>query len=146
MTEETIVSMTPPTLELVEHALRELEWDDRLTLYKMTSSAGNTMSSVYNLPSAVRMLLGTNWDAPLLEPGYKGGLTWVDVADFVRWLRDSVQDAELADAVESRVQGLDSYMAQVNEMRVVFTERMDQYREVRAAAQAAPVDGESAEQ
>lgn len=145
MIEEATVSMTPPTLELVEHALRELEWDDRLTLYKMTASAGNTVSTVYNLPSAVRMVLGTNWDAPLLEPGYKGGLTWVDVDDFVRWLRESVQDAELADAVERRVHGLDNYMAQVNEMRAVFTERMDQYRAVRDAAAAEQAKAESSE-
>lgn len=136
MAEETTLSMTPPTIELVEHALREMGWEDRLEIAKMTASAGNSSTHVYNLPSAIQLLFGTNWDAPLLEPGYKGGLNWVDVAGLVRWLRDSVGDTVLAEAAEHRIQGIDSYQRQIEELRTVFTERMDQYRAVRADAAA----------
>lgn len=145
MSEEATIAMMPPTLELVEHALREMEWEDRLGICKMTASAGNSSTHVYNLPSAVRLLFGTNWDAPLLEPGFKGGLTWVDVGQLVTWLRHSVGDAVLADEVESRALGLGSFQEQITEMRVVFTERMDQYRAVRDAAAAEQAEAERGE-
>lgn len=142
MSTETI-AFSMPTAELVEHALRELEWAERLPGYSMTPSAGNAQTDLYNLPDAIRFTLGTSWDAPLLSPGHKGAINWVDVNRFAAWLRDVIGDLELADAVYGRVVGLDSYQAQMTELAEVMTERMHQYRDVRLAAQQASGDGES---
>lgn len=142
MSEQAACMMAPPTTELVDHALRELGWEERITGYKMTASAGNAATDMYSLPAAILFLFGTRWDSPMLEPGTKGTINWLDMNELVAWLRDAVGDADLADAVEERALPLGSYHAQVVELQQVFTERMDQYREVRAAAAVAEADGE----
>lgn len=145
MSEETTVLFAPPTIELVEHALREMGWDDSLEGYKMTASAGNAATHLYSLPAAILFLFGTKWDAPLLEPGNKGGINWLDVNELVKWLRDSVGDAELAAAIQERALAFPSYHEQVLAMRDIFTQRMDQYREVRAQAEPAKAAEEAPE-
>ena len=127
-------TFAPPTAELVEHALRELEYGQHLVGYKMTPSAGNARTNMYSLPEAVLFLMGTNWDSPMLASGFKGSINWVEMTTFAQWLRDSVGDADLAAAVEEQVVPLDPYYKQVQALSALLTERMDQYRAVRGIA------------
>lgn len=147
---ETAVMFRPPSPEAVEHALREVEYGSHVTGFKMTPSAGNVRTNLYSLPEAVRFLLGTPWDAPMLASGFKGAINWMDLRKFAVWLRDVIGDVDLAEVVEERVLPLDPYYAQIKELSSVLAERMDQYRAVRGAAAAehdkpAEVSGDSQE-
>lgn len=141
-----MVRLTPPSQELIEHAMRELDYQERLVGYKMTPSAGNSAVDFYNLPMAVLFLVGTPWDAPMLSPGFKGALNWVDVARLVEWLQDTVGDVDLADAIAEQAIGLPSYKAQSEVIVALVTERMLQYQEVtRALRDAETAAAEEAE-
>lgn len=119
----------PPPADLVEHALRELSWNERFVGYAMTASAGNAAKDIYSLRDAVLFLVGTAWDAPMLNPGFKGALNWVDVSRFATWLREVVGDESLAEAIEDVAVGLESYKAQAEAVAIILNERMVQYRE-----------------
>ena len=127
--------------------MRELDYQERLVGYKMTPSAGNSAADLYSLPMAVLFLVGTPWDAPMLSPGFKGALNWVDVARLVEWLRDTVGDTDLAEAISEQAIGLPSYKAQSEVHRSLVSERMLQYQEVTKALRdaAAAANGEEAE-
>ncbi len=144
----TAVAFAPPSAELIEHAMRELDYQERLVGYKMTPSAGNAATDLYNLPQAVLFLVGTPWDAPMLSPGFKGALNWVDVARLVAWLRDTVGDADLADAIAEQALELPSYKAQSDVIVSLVSERMLQYQDVTKALRdaEAAAGGEDAEQ
>lgn len=131
MTTEVMERFVPPTPERVAHALRELSYEERLVGHKMTPSAGNSACEMYSLAQAVVFLLGNRWDAPLLSPGFKGTINWIDIELLVNWLRDVVGDPELADAIESQAMPLDSYRLQMERLGELFAQRMRQYREVR---------------
>ncbi|MHB1323799.1 MAG: hypothetical protein ACYC6J_05240 [Coriobacteriia bacterium] len=136
MSDENVTAFEEPTVEQVERWLRKLSYEERLTGYKMTATAGNTKVDMYSLPEAVLFLFGTRWDSPMLQAGFKGGINWVDVTELVVWLRDAVGDTELARAVEERVPTGESYHAQSLVLHELFTERVNQYRGVREAVMA----------
>lgn len=142
MTTDTVTAPTfpLPTPELVEHAMRELGYEDRLVGYKMTPSAGNAATDLYNLSQAVLFLVGTPWDAPMLSPGFKGALNWVDVSRLVSWLRQTVGDRELADAIAEQAIDLTSYKAQSDVIVSLVSERMLQYQDVMKALHDAEAD------
>lgn len=126
----TAATLELPTLGQVEHALRDLDYEHRFVGYAMTASAGNMAKDIYSLREAVLFLVGTTWDHPLLEPGYKGSLNWVDVPKLVAWLRDVVGDGELADGIEQQAVGLGSFRDQSLKVAELVNARMVQYRQV----------------
>lgn len=130
------VTLSLPTYEVVQHALRDLSYADRLVGYKMTASAGNAAANLYNLREAVLFLVGNPWDQPMLNPGFKGSLNWVDASDLAQWLRDVVGDTDLADAIREQAVGLEPYHAQNLKVGELVNARMAQYREVYDAAHA----------
>lgn len=124
-----------PSRDFVEHATRELGWEERLTVYKMAASLGTSTSQVYNFRTLVNQLFGTRWDR-LLDDSGKEALVWVDSAELVTWLRDVIGDAELASAVEAEFQSEDGYKFQIDALLPLFKERVAQYMEVLDAAKA----------
>jgi hypothetical protein len=142
MTTATVSVLAPPSSELVERALRSLEYDERLIGYAMTPSAGNAAKDLYSLGDAVLFVLGTKWDAPLFDPSFKGGINWVDLSRMTDWVRDVIGDADLAEAMERDVLPLSSYMAQVIALGDVFGHRMEQYRALRGEIEAGDAPAE----
>lgn len=145
MTEEREITFAPPSADMVERALRDLDYNDRFVGYAMTASAGNAAKDIYSLRDAVLFLVGTPWNAPMLHPGFKGALNWVDVARFAAWLRDVVGDDELAQAVEDVAVGLESYRAQAEAVAALLNERMVQYREAYDVAHASDAAADDAD-
>lgn len=127
--EETVV-FSEPSEDLVEHALRPLEYSERFTGYKMTPSMGNAPIDFYKLGDAVLFILGTPWDAPFFNQGSKAAINWVNLGDFVTWLRDVIGDTELADEVERLSAEERPYYQQVKDLEIVLAARMDQYRKI----------------
>jgi len=138
---EAQVRFDAPSLEFVQHAIRELGFEERFTVTKMSGGIGNTRVEVYSFPQLVNVLFGTKWDR-LAPEGSKATLAWVDTDSLCRWLHDVVGDTELADAVRASLEGADYFKAQVDAMLPLFRERVAQYRtvldDVADAAPAAP--------
>ena len=147
VTDEVTTTVLPlPTYEAVQHALRDLNYAERLVGHAMTASAGNAAKDMYGLRDAVMFLTGNRWDAPMLHPGFKGAMHWVDVKKLVAWLRDVVGDADLAEAISSEADGVEPYMAQSEIITRLVNDRMMQYREVYDAEHASEVqDADQAE-
>ncbi|MDY0087557.1 MAG: hypothetical protein RBS78_03265 [Coriobacteriia bacterium] len=124
---QALTRFNEPTSEMVEHALRELDWDGRFVGYQMHSSAGNAPANLYGLKDAVVFLTGTRWDR-IGPDNHKASLNWVHMESFVTWLRDSVGDSELADTIATEVLPLSSYKAQSDRITEILAERMAQYR------------------
>jgi hypothetical protein len=139
VTDETDVDaesvFSPPTTEFVLHAVRDLGYEERLSLYKMSGSVGNTTVDVYAFPQLTNTLFGTRWDRLLLE-GSKAEIIWVDPDTLVAWLRDVVGDAELADAAARAMDGIESYKGRIDAILPLFRERVAQYRAVLDALDA----------
>jgi hypothetical protein len=127
MTAETESVMLAPSRELVQHATRELGYDERFTLYKMAASTGTNGVDVYNFPRLVNVLFGTRWDRLLLERG-KEAIVWTDFDKLVTWLRDVIGDAEFADAVAAAVAEKEVHKDRMDAITPLFRERVAQYR------------------
>ena len=134
MTTEMDTRFSDPSEQLVRNAIRELDYGERLTIYKMNAALGNSPLDIYSFPQLVNNLFGVRWDR-LLAEGSKADLVWVDSETLTRWLRDVVGDAEFADAVAEDLQGADHYKAQIEAMTPLFRERVAQYQAVLSAEQ-----------
>lgn len=129
-----ITRFSEPSAEDVEHWLRELEYDDRFVGHKMSASAGSSATNMYGLKDAVVFLVGTKWDQ--VDPdAHKVIVNWIDVKRLVAWLRESVGDVELAEAIAAEVLPLKNYKAQNDAIAVLLIERMAQYRAVLQAGE-----------
>lgn len=124
-----------PSEELVTHAVRELDYAERLVVYKMNPAAGNHASDVYNFPSLINNLFGTRWDRLMLE-GSKTSLVWVEPEAIANWLREVIGDVELADAIRAAMVGIDDYKGRLDAITPLFRERVAQYRAVLEHADA----------
>src|SRR5574340_449904 len=129
MVEAAASTLPSPSLEFVQHATRELGWEERLTVYEMGASTGATGVDLYNFPRLVGVLFGTQWSRLLIEEA-KPTLMWVDFKELVSWLRDVIGDAEFADAVEAAVVKEDGYRDQIDAVVPLCRERVGQYHAV----------------
>jgi hypothetical protein len=103
----------------------------------MSASAGNSVKDIYGMRDLAIFVLGTSWDAPMLADGFKGALNWMDITKLVAWLRDTVGDTQLADAIERDASGLETFREQSMAIAELVKARMVQYDAVYRAAQAA---------
>jgi len=130
MTAGTGVSaFSTPSKELVAHAVRELDYADRIVVYAMNSAVGSQETICYSLADVTKTLFKTQW-SNLLSSGTKLGLNWVRPEKLVAWVRGPIGDREFADALEQALAGQNCYRDQVMAMEPVFAERLQQYREV----------------
>lgn len=126
MATETESVMLAPSRELVQHATRELGYDERFTLYKMTASAGTNGVDVYSFPRLVNVLFDTRWDRLLVESG-KEAIVWTDFDKLVIWLRDVIGDPEFADAIATAVAEHEVHKERMDAIAPLFRERVSQY-------------------
>lgn len=131
---ETRSMFETPRRELVAHAVRELSWDERFQLAKMSATHGNSMADIYSFPQLVNEMFSTRWDRLLLD-GSKASLVWMDFTQLVAWLRDVIGDVEFADAIETTIESEEGYHAQIDAITPLFRERVAQYRAVLDAAE-----------
>ncbi|MBN2821602.1 MAG: hypothetical protein JXR33_00220 [Coriobacteriia bacterium] len=135
--EEVTTTFTEPTLDEVVQWIRELEYGQRFVGHAMTPTAGNSVKDIYSMRDLAIFVLGTSWDAPMLADGFKGALNWMDAAKLAAWVRETVGDVELADAIERETSGLETFRDQSMAIAELVKARMVQYDAVYRAAQAA---------
>jgi len=122
-----------PDEAMVRHAIRELDFAERLEVHKMNPATGNESISVYKFPAAVDLIFETRWSQVSPQGGNHAGIAWVDLGRLVAWVRDTIGDTDFADALSASTAGTSAYKAQMDAMRPVFMERIAQYKAVLAA-------------
>lgn len=113
-----------PDAELAQHVLRELGWDDRFVVSRMVPSKGGSDLYLYSLRNAAIYLLDK--DAASASMRSKGLIKLVDIDGFVAWLRSSVEDAVLADAIEEELADAESYNDRLQVVQMLVGLRMIQ--------------------
>lgn len=115
----------PPDPEACEHALRELRWGEQYVASQVIGSKGSIDRYLYSLRSAAILLLGETQARP--GQGADGTITLIDVDAFIAWIRDTVGDGALADALEDACPACDPYTDRLTALRQLLALRMVQY-------------------
>lgn len=93
------VTLTPPSAEKAKEMLRELGWEERFTGHRMSPVTGNAPTDLYNLKSVAEFIhLGKG--PQLLVRGTRAHIGYVDPGKLSAWLRDTLDDEELAAAID----------------------------------------------
>lgn len=121
--------LTPPDAGLVERAIREVEYSERLTIHRMVVGLGTTFVDIYSFGDLVANIFGTDWHRLQIE-GSKADLMWVDPLRLGAWIGDVLGDREFADALTTALDGADHYKAQMEAIYPLFKQRAAQYEAV----------------
>lgn len=106
------------------HVTRELGWEDRFVVSRMVPSKGGSDLYLYNLRSAAIFLLDK--DAASVSMRSKGLIKLVDIEGFIAWVRTSVGDVVLADALEAEIADATSYNERLQTIQMLVGLRMVQ--------------------
>lgn len=121
-------TLTQPDPETATTHREKAEYDERLIGVKMHGHKGNEQVNLYTLED-VADFIGMAPMEMLEQYGNKGMVHYVDPRDLVEWL-DTVQgDGELARAVEEQIETHDNYQAQVEPIKQLLKERLEQIEE-----------------
>ncbi len=138
------VELPMPDAAFARRATAERGWDGRLALERMTPHVTRKVL-VYDFPTLAGYLLGNEAltgsrlsKAAIDSPGF--ALTCVDMGALVKWVRDSMGDAALADALASLVSPRWCFRDQMSVARVLVRRRYAQFR--RALGEVPPDEGE----
>ena len=91
-----------PTPQRAEFYLRELEWEGRFVGIELNPSSGPHECYVFSLKEAIRFLRFGTSGVGLSKSG-KGSISFFDGSKLIAWIRDHVQDLDLADALEASI-------------------------------------------
>lgn len=116
--------LEPPSPAEVEHFMRSLAYDERLTLIAGGFHRGPSIEHCYRYKEFVEIVAKREYNNPA------GGVRKLDREELVAWLRDTVGDRELAFAVDLAFERTDSMAEAVDIVRIVSFVRLAQYYEV----------------
>lgn len=115
--------MEPPQLEEVCTYVRDLPYEQRILVMSQGFHRGAAQVACYNIKEFVQALSKREFDNPA------GGVRTLDFDDVVGWLRNTIGDEVLAQAIED-IAGEGGSMAQaVEKARLTLFVRMGQYNE-----------------
>jgi hypothetical protein len=129
-TEQAETTFGMPSIEMADHALRELGYGDRLILTRMNPASGHDTIDIYNFMNAVELISETRWAELSMAGGSRTGIVWVNPLQLGVWLRDVIGDAELAEKVEEGFAAAGNYKDQIAAIAPVLQGRAEQYRAV----------------
>ena len=121
-----------------ERALRELSWGEHFVAGRMVPSKGGSDLYLYNLKSAAVFLLDR--DQANIGKASDQIIKLIDVDAFVAWLRDTVGDAALADAIARECPADDPYRDRLENVQRLLALRMVQYGAASDAMNAADAE------
>ena len=127
-----------PSPDEAAHALRELSWGEHFVAGRMVPSKGGSDLYLYNLHSAAVFLLDR--DEARVGKGADQIIKLIDVDAFVAWLRDTVGDAALADAIARECPADDPYRDRLENVQRLLALRMVQYGAASDAMNAADAE------
>lgn len=110
-----MAALKQPSEELVRHILREVSFEERFEGYGLRERSGPKRETMYRFEELVSFL---NDQHPRF-----------DFDDLAAWLRDIMQDVELADHVNTAVSKAMSNQARCEAVRELLQERLAQCQE-----------------
>lgn len=126
---ENSYSFPQPTLEQTQQYTRELEWGEHFIGIEMNPAAGNRDIYIYSLKEAAQFLrYGTAGMG--LSTGAKASISWFDIDSFVAWIRTTVGDAVLADAIVKATESESAYHGKVQKLGALIDLRYSQLLEM----------------
>ncbi len=120
-----MTTLTQPSPELVAKILSELGSDECLGGYKISAMGGNAFYPLYSFEAAVNFLYADSYDL-LSAFGNKGSIGYIDPGVLGRWVAEVFQDQELAEAIDRETARRENYADQVEPIRVLMAERLQQ--------------------
>lgn len=117
--------MEYPSLEEVRHYMRRVCWDERFVVASVHFHRGSVSEFVLRMQEMGECFAR-------IKPFNFDGQLEIDGPAFVNWVRDVIGDRALAEALQAATESQGSYPARLDEMRVAFLSRLDQYEEVLA--------------
>jgi hypothetical protein len=90
----------PVTAERATFLLRELNWGEHFVGTSMNPAMGNSDMHCYGLEDVLKFLTQGSSRLGNLKGSSRTGMSWIEPNVFLAWLRDVVQDSELADVIE----------------------------------------------
>lgn len=114
-----------PDDEQAAHALRELSWGEHFVAGRMVASKGGSDLYLYSLKSAAVFLLDR--DQAHIGKGSDQIIKLIDVDAFISWVRDTVGDVPLADALQEDCPADEPYHDRLGALQLLLALRMVQY-------------------
>ena len=116
--------MEYPTREVVDHCIRDLPFEQRLTVLSQGFHRGAAPLHCYNLKEFVEAVSKREFNNPA------GGVRSLDFDLVVPWLCDVIGDKELARAVQAIAKDARNMAEAVDRTRLTVFVRVNQYNEV----------------
>jgi hypothetical protein len=129
--------LSGPSRELAERLLTEVPYERRLTAVNMHCLQGPTTVDLYSFGATAQFLRADPLDA-LKDPTSGASLSYVDPKALSWWLENEFGDTELAGAIADAAASVDNYVAAVEPMQELLSQRLEQCIE---AARKAAVAG-----
>jgi len=122
-----MATLPEPSRTLAARLLSELEYEEQLVGYDMSSTSGSTRRVLYSLQEVCDFMRMQGVDGPALRGG-SGIIGYLDFAELHKWIGDVLGDQDLAAAVSDLTANDGSYRDQLVAVRQLVSERLDQCR------------------
>jgi hypothetical protein len=116
------------SVEMAKKLMGEVEFKDRIIGTKMSGAGGNNRVSIYSLQEVAEFLHADSIDV-LMQMG-KSTISQINIPELIRWIADVYEDQELADAITEGISTADNYIGEINIIRSLIKERINQCEEV----------------
>lgn len=118
------IFMEYPTVEEVRGYVRDLPFEQRLTILSQGFHRGPAAIHCYNLKEFVTALSKREFDNPA------GGVRILEFDEVIPWLRDTIGDKTLSGAIQETVQDASTMAEATDRTRLIVFIRVEQYNEV----------------
>lgn len=137
--------LTAPSPELAERLLREVGQAERLTGLKMSVMGGSNPVALYSLAQVASFLnIGTYEQA--IQPNNQETIGYIDLGALEKWVREVLEDTELADAVAAETAGNEPFGLVAPRVREILMTRSLQVAPFRDPGEGVADDAAPAEE
>jgi hypothetical protein len=120
------VCLEYPSIEDVRHYTRNLGWEGRFEFVAAVPSLGTAAQRSYDIEHFV----GTIAQRQVKSGSSPGNAFFIDLNKLITWIRDVVGDVSFAEALVNTVDPKDSNYWQIDAIRAIGINRLNQYFEV----------------
>lgn len=127
-----MATFTAPTREQAEYLSREVDFDDAAVGGVLTATAGQSPRSLGSLATVESFL------QPIDESSQENmhvNITYINPVGLAGWVRDTIGDTELGNALAAIAADGRAYGFQVRDIKPLIAERLAQYEGVLNAAE-----------
>jgi hypothetical protein len=117
------VRLEYPSVEEVRHYTRNLGWEGRFEFIETAPSLGNIVQRSYG----IEHFIGTIAQQQFGSGSSLGNAFFIDLDKLITWIRDAVGDSDFAEALKNAIEPSDSICLQIDAMRAIGTNRLNQY-------------------